>query len=60
MFACGCVDSTPRPGATPAPRFNLAPTPPPRPMPDRDGGQQMSGLMVAALILGALLLSSLF
>lgn len=60
MFACGCVDSSPRPGATKAPRFNLEPTPPPRPMPSTSQGNPLSGLMIAALILGAMLLSSLF
>ena len=60
-FACGCTDAVPRPGASAAPRFDLTPAKDPTVPPVRAWhGNPLAAVAVVAVILGALILSSLF
>lgn len=61
MFACGCVDSTPRPGGPTTPRFDLeSPTPKPRPRPPtpppRDPGDSFARAVVFVVVLCGIVL----
>lgn len=65
MFACGCVEAAPRPGATPAPRFDLdrpVPTnrPPPPPPAARSGGSPLEAFLIFAVLFAALVLATIF